>query len=96
MYISAENSAISKYQNNYRYYGGHIYMYNFALYADRHDPSGSLNISRVDNMNLLLTMNPYATDVETPNYIYDYQFFIYAVNYNTLRIASGMAGLAFI
>jgi hypothetical protein len=96
MYISSENSSIAKYQNNYRYYGGHIYMYNFALYTDKHDPSGTLNVSKVDNINLLLTMNPYATDVATPNNIYDYSFFIYAVNYNTLRIMSGMAGLAYI
>jgi hypothetical protein len=71
-------------------------MYNFALYADKHEPSGTLNVSKLDNINLLLTLNPYATDITNPNKIYDYEFFIYAVNYNTLRIMSGMSGLAHI
>ena len=95
-FISSENSSIAKYQNNYRYYGGHIYMYNFALYADKHEPSGSLNVSKLDNIHLLLTLNPYATEITNPNKIYDYSFFIYAINYNTLRIMSGMSGLAHI
>lgn len=95
MYISRENSSISKYQNSYRYFGGNIYMYNFCLYSDIHKPSGELNVSRVDNIILSLTMNPYATDIADPKKVYDYTFYIYAVNYNTLRIASGMAGLVF-
>jgi hypothetical protein len=96
MYISRENSSISKYQNAYRYFGGHIYMYNFGLYSDMHKPSGEMDASRVDNMTLQLTMNPYATDIRTPKQVYDYTFYIYAVNYNTLRIASGMAGLVYV
>lgn len=96
MYISHENSSISKYQNAYRYFGGHIYMYNFGLYSDMHKPSGEFNISKTDYVNLQLTMNPYATDISNPDLIYDYTFYIYAVNYNTLRIASGMAGLVYV
>ena len=60
-------------------------MYSFCISPEEHQPSGALNMSRVDTANLQLTMaNPEAG-----------QLFVYAVNYNVLRILSGMGGLAF-
>ena len=62
-----------------------IYVYSFALSPIEHQPSGTVNMSRIDNATLLLTLaNANATTVK-----------IYAVNYNVLRIMSGMGGLAY-
>ena len=65
----------------------YIYCYSFALDPeDRFSPSGSLNFSRYDNITMQFTMN--TSNPET--YLY-----IYALNYNTLVIANGMAGIGF-
>ena len=59
-----------------------IAVYSFALKPEEHQPSGTCNFSRIDNAQLVQT-NPLAgTNV-------------YAVNYNVLRIMSGMGGLAY-
>jgi hypothetical protein len=62
-----------------------IYCYSFALNPEEHQPSGSCNFSRIDNAELSVVTN--ATPVTGCN--------IYAVNYNVLRIMSGMGGLAY-
>ena len=62
-----------------------VYVYSFALKPEEHQPSGSVNMSRIDNATLLLTL---AAAVST-------RVRIYAVNYNVLRIMSGMGGLAY-
>jgi hypothetical protein len=60
-----------------------IGVYSFALKPEEHQPSGTCNFSRIDNAQLV-TDNSF-TDGGT----------IYAVNYNVLRIMSGMGGLAY-
>jgi hypothetical protein len=65
-----------------------INVYSFALKPEDHQPSGTLNMSRIDTAVLSLTNN-YKTSV-TNAYVN-----IYAVNYNVLRILSGMGGLAY-
>ena len=64
----------------------HIYNYSFALKPEEHQPSGTCNFSRIDNAKLLL---PVSTDSV------DRTLTVYAVNYNVLRIMSGMGGLAY-
>jgi hypothetical protein len=59
-----------------------IGVYSFALKPEEHQPSGTCNFSRIDNAQLVQTANGTATKV-------------YAVNYNVLRIMSGMGGLAY-
>jgi len=63
----------------------HIYCYSFALKPEEHQPSGTCNFSRIDNANLVFT-----GDVATGSTLT-----IWAVNYNVLRIMSGMGGLAY-
>jgi hypothetical protein len=63
-----------------------INVYSFALKPEDHQPSGTLNMSRIDTAVLNLTMNGSVTDG---------QLFVYATNYNVLRILSGMGGLAY-
>jgi hypothetical protein len=64
----------------------YIYTYSFALSPEEHQPSGTCNFSRIDNAILQLT---YGTTHPSMN------LNIYAVNYNVLRIMSGMGGLAY-
>jgi len=59
-----------------------INVYSFALKPEEHQPSGTCNFSRIDNAQLKVTGA-------------DGGGRIYAVNYNVLRIMSGMGGLAY-
>jgi hypothetical protein len=58
-----------------------INCYSFALKPEEHQPSGTCNFSRIDNAQFICS----TTVINT----------IYAVNYNVLRIMSGMGGLAY-
>jgi len=77
-----------------------INVYSFALNPEEHQPSGSCNMSRIDNATLLLNFGePEATD-KTSNFSASWLsdnsvIQIYTVNYNVLRIMSGMGGLAY-
>jgi hypothetical protein len=68
----------------------YIYSYSFALSPEEHQPSGTCNFSRIDNAVLQLTYN---SSRETSGQALNLN--IYAVNYNVLRIMSGMGGLAY-
>lgn len=63
-----------------------INVYSFALKPEEHQPSGTCNFSRIDNCKLNLTYRP---GVEGGS------MRLYAVNYNVLRVMSGMGGLAY-
>ena len=60
-----------------------INVYSFALKPEEHQPSGTLNMSRIDSAQLSIT------HANSGN------LYVYAVNYNVLRILSGMGGLAY-
>jgi len=68
-----------------------INVYSFALKPEEHQPSGTLNMSRIDTavLNLAIQSTYVADDTITKN------LHVYAVNYNVLRILSGMGGLAY-
>jgi len=59
-----------------------IGVYSFALKPEEHQPSGTCNFSRIDNAQLESGEN-------------DTDALVFAVNYNVLRIMSGMGGLAY-
>jgi len=65
--------------------GDSIAVYSFALKPEEHQPSGTCNFSRIDNAQLVCSAS---TGVATDGRIF-------AVNYNVLRIMSGMGGLAY-
>ena len=67
-----------------------INVYSFALYPEQHQPSGTCNLSRIDNTTLLLTISNNAVGTSTSSTVR-----VYATNYNVLRIMSGMGGLAY-
>ena len=66
-----------------------INVYSFALKPEDHQPSGTLNMSRIDTSTLMVNTEtlPGAATYNGIN--------IDAVNYNVLRILSGMGGLAY-
>ena len=64
--------------------GDSIAVYSFALKPEEHQPSGTCNFSRIDNAQLKQT-----TGTTTAGCT------VYAVNYNVLRVMSGMGGLAY-
>jgi hypothetical protein len=74
-----------------------INVYSFSLKPEEHQPSGTLNMSRIDTAILNLTIFDKTTTTPV-NLKYDKSkstLFIYATNYNVLRILSGMGGLAY-
>ena len=76
---------IQPYQHHTSAPSAGIYVYSFALNPEQHQPSGTVNMSRIDNATLLLNTNITGS----------YKLRIYACNYNVLRISSGMGGLAY-
>lgn len=75
-----------------------INVYSFALYPEQHQPSGTCNLSRIDNTQLNLWFHDptFRTGLPHLNVLNaDNRLYIFAVNYNVLRIMSGMGGLAY-
>jgi hypothetical protein len=59
-----------------------INVYSFALKPEEHQPSGTCNFSRIDNATLQLQLTPKAA--------LGSKIRVYALNYNVLRIMSGI------
>jgi hypothetical protein len=64
-----------------------VNVYSFGLKPEEHQPSGTCNMSRIDNATLQLQLTPKAA--------LGSKIRVYATNYNVLRIMSGMGGLAY-
>lgn len=62
-----------------------IAVYSFCLKPEEHQPSGTCNFSRIDTAQLI-TDNDMGVGTS---------IIVYAINYNVLRIMSGMGGLAY-
>lgn len=78
-----------------------INVYSFALKAEDHQPSGTCNFSRIDNATLQVDVGLYNSN-NYPTYFSDFigvnsssLLNIFTVNYNVLRIMSGMGGTAY-
>jgi hypothetical protein len=74
-----------------------INVYSFALHPEKHQPSGTTNLSRIDNTILNLNFadalrknSALKLDIATNSKLY-----IFCFSYNVLRVMSGMAGLAY-
>ena len=64
-----------------------IAVYSFALKPEERQPSGTCNFSRIDEARMISKTGAGSADALATK--------IYAVNYNVLRIMSGMGGLAY-
>ena len=62
----------------------HIYMYSFSLKPEEYQPSGTCNFSRINDIKMMFTGS-----------ITNSTLTVYAVNYNILRIKSGMGVVVF-
>jgi len=80
------NQVQSFYHHSGNPYPG-IYSYSFALKPEEHQPTGTCNFSRIDNAQVAIAQK--ANTLRTTS------MHMFAVNYNVLRIQSGMGGLAF-
>tara|TARA_B110000967_G_scaffold209476_1_gene265828 strand:+ start:1859 stop:3292 length:1434 start_codon:yes stop_codon:yes gene_type:complete len=100
MFEQAPNNPAINYQDYSK--GCGVYSYSFSLYPESTQPSGSLNFSKLENALLTFGLNKgknwdYKT-LATPlvdSLNSNKTVSIYALNYNVLRIMSGMAGLVF-
>jgi len=81
---------VQPFQHHTRAPDSGINVYSFGLRPEEHQPSGSCNFSRIDNAVMQLVLSAGAVSgVATA------KVRVYAVNYNVLRVMSGMAGVAY-
>ena len=76
---------VQPYQHHTSVPSAGIYVYSFSLNPEDQQPSGSINMSRIDSAILSLTTNTTGL----------YKLRVYARNYNIFRVSSGMGGLAY-
>ena len=68
-----------------------VNAYSFALKPEESTPSGTINFSRIDYSALYLKV----TDEANSALGSDSTLNVFAVNWNVLRVMSGMGGLAY-
>ena len=64
------------------------YVYSFALYPEEPQPSGSMNASRIDNVELILELQDNLADAEV-------SITVFGRNWNVFRYREGLGGTAF-
>jgi hypothetical protein len=79
---------VQPYQHHTRVPAKHVLCYNFGLEPESKNPTGSCNFSRLEQASLNVTLN---SNID-PN---GGRVKVYALGYNLLRYAQGLAGLAF-
>lgn len=89
--FSVRNSDYFRLVQSHDYNSGsrrkHVYNYSFALKPEEHQPTGSVNMSKMNQADMFFTF--------TQNDVVASKLKIYAVTYNVLRVMRGTAGLAF-
>lgn len=75
------------YRHSNSVYDKYIYVYSLALEPEKHQPSGASNFSKIDKVEFVTLLRN--------NRSYTSKLKIFAINYNILRIARGMGGVAF-
>ena len=81
---------VQPYQHHTRNPDTGINVYSFALRPEEHQPSGTCNMSRIDNATLQLVLSNATVSGSNTAKVR-----VYATNYNVLRVMSGMGGLAY-
>ena len=75
-----------------------INVYSFALYPEDHQPSGSTNFSKVEYIYLTLWLDDttYISGLPKLDILNcDSLIYVFALNYNILRVSNGLAGLCY-
>ncbi len=70
-------------------------VYSFGLKPLEHQPSGSINLGRIDDFRIVLNLKKEFVEYISHNTNPGAFIGVYAVSYNVLRIMSGMGSLAF-
>ena len=87
--IDADNLMLS-YEQPLKYYtgvtGNNFGVYSFSLKPETYYPTGQVNMSRIAH-------NLIDIELDTPDASFGHKVYVYAVNYNVLRISSGLGGL---
>jgi len=80
------------YEQPLKYYTGitegNFGVYSFSMNPETYYPTGQVNMSRIAH-------NLIEIELDTPNANFGHKVYVYAVNYNVLRIESGLGGLKF-
>lgn len=79
---------VQPYQHHTNIPDAFVYNYCFALHPEDAQPSGSVNFSRIDNVELILELQDQLMDEEV-------QVVCFARNLNIFRYREGLGGLAF-
>jgi len=87
IYFSYYQTLLSNYDLNNKHQHN-IYMYSFALNPGQLQPTGTCNFSRIKKSSIVLE----GVDSDAKD---KFNLNIFAVNYNILKIQSGMGGLVF-
>lgn len=85
---------LQSYQHSIKNDKSGLNFYSFALDPSRFQPTGACNMSTIQNVELEVEMCGLLPNATNSKY-YDYNLYVYAVNYNLLKISSGMAGVAY-
>ena len=89
--IDADNLMLS-YEQPLKYYtgitGNDFGVYSFSMKPETYYPTGQVNMSRISH-------NLIEIDLESPDVNFAHNVKVYAVNYNVLRILSGLGGIAY-
>lgn len=72
-----------------------LFMYSFSLEPDLVQPSGCANLSKIENVTLVLELNESVIQGMQRD-LFNVRVGTYAVTYNILRIMSGLCGLAWL
>ena len=89
--IDADNLMLS-YEQPLKYYTGttnnNFGVYSFSLKPETYYPTGQVNMSRIAH-------NLIEIELDNPDSNFGHKVYVYAVNYNVLRIDAGLGGLKF-
>ena len=70
-------------------------FYSFSINPFDYQPSGSCNMSRFNSIELFLETVQTPIPSELNENLYKFDINVYTVNYNILRISSGMGNVEF-
>ena len=92
--IDEKEAEYFNYLQPYQHHTGNskdgLYVYSFSIEPENLiQPSGSVNMSRIN------TVQFYVSVAKPKNQAYAFDMTFYVVNYNFLRIASGLAGVVY-
>jgi len=80
------------YEQPLKYYtgitNGNFGVYSFSMKPETYYPTGQVNMSRIAH-------NLIEMELDTPDSSFGHKVYVYGVNYNVLRIESGLGGLKF-